>query len=116
MQLVGSFGANKRHCMLGVLVAACSQLRSLFCCQQCDRIAEPTCERNAVTYCIVDVCDPFLNSSQIVEERSRGLEIGGLEPFGKSVVNRREQLDRISGAALIVPQLRKASCGTQLPG
>src|SRR5271155_2278492 len=53
---------------------------------------------------------------QIVEQFLCHFEIGGREPFGKSIVNREEECRRVGGTILIVQQPGKAHGGAQFPG
>src|SRR5271165_6175689 len=53
---------------------------------------------------------------QTVEEGLGGFEIGGLEPFGKPLVDRLKERQRLRGTALIAHHPSEARRGAQLPG
>jgi hypothetical protein len=46
------------------------------------------------------------SSRQFVEQRLRLFEIGGVEPLGQSVIDRREKIAGFATAALLGPQPR----------
>jgi len=52
-------------------------------------------------------------SRQLIEQHLRVLEIGGVEAFGKPVVNGREKFARLSPPALFASQPREARRGAQ---
>ena len=52
-------------------------------------------------------------SRQLIEQHLRVLEIGGVEAFGKPVVNGREKFARLRPPALLAPEPRKARRSAQ---
>ena len=55
------------------------------------------------------------SSSQLVEQRLGILQIGGVEALGEPAVDRRQQLARLGGLALVAPQPGEAGGGAQFP-
>jgi hypothetical protein len=45
----------------------------------------------------------FLRLSQLIEQRFRRLQIGGIKPLSEPVINRREDISGLSGFTLGVP-------------
>ena len=55
------------------------------------------------------------SSGELIEQRSRVLEVGGVEAFGEPAVDRREQIASRGVAALVAAQSGKARGGAQFP-
>src|SRR5262245_6554807 len=55
-------------------------------------------------------------SRQLIEQRLRLLQIGGVETLGEQAIDRRQQGTRLGPPALLAPQPGKARRGAQLIG
>jgi hypothetical protein len=56
---------------------------------------------------------PVADSRQLVEQRLRFFQIGGVEALGEPAINRGEQIAGLGAPALVAPQPREACRGTQ---